>query len=264
MGIWQWWIRILKEMSPSFPVLLNQEAQKSHHKNSHKKCWVINLSQYLMWPSIVWSPLSCFDLQDLMSFSKTFQNKNKVRSFYFLFISPSQFSTKSQAVQSSCLCVCCNVCFEIEIWNGLKAVGHHRVAWACCIFSWFFIFQSQFVTNISSLAPVLTKFIKLTDAEPTLSCDPMQNSSPGPAKLCRVTLSCTGGMQCCSKEPDNLDQGRGVLQISGARCQSDRYYAETGMGEQSFLTAAFNSLEPPYLMVFLKSKKSYEKYQDSL
>ena len=126
--ILMWWIWILKEMSPSFTVLLNQEAQKSHHKNQGKKCWVINLSQYLLWPSIVCSTLSCFDLQDLMSFSKTFHYKNKVRSFYFMFISPSQFSTKSLAVQPPSLCVCCNVCFEIEIWNGLKAVGHHRGA----------------------------------------------------------------------------------------------------------------------------------------
>ena len=117
-------------MSLPFTVLLNQEAQKSHHKNRGKKCWVINLSQYLMWPSIVWNPLSCFDLQDLMGFSQTFQNKNKVKSFYFLLISPSQFSTKSFAVQPLCLCVCCNVCFEIEIWKCLKVVGHHRGAQA--------------------------------------------------------------------------------------------------------------------------------------
>ena len=59
-----------------------------------------------------------------------FSQQKQSQEFLFLFIFPSQFSTKSLAVQFVCLCVCCNVCFEIEIWKCLKVVGHHRGAQA--------------------------------------------------------------------------------------------------------------------------------------
>ena len=37
--------------------------------------------------AIVWKPLSCFDLQDLMIFSQTFPHKNKVRVFIPFYVS---------------------------------------------------------------------------------------------------------------------------------------------------------------------------------
>ena len=117
------------KMSPPWIVLLNQEAQSVQHKNSHKKCWVINLSQYLMWPSIVCGSILLWFTRshELLS---NFSQQKQSQEFLFLFIFPSQFSTKSLAVQFVCLCVCCNVCFEIEIWKCLKVVGHHRGAQA--------------------------------------------------------------------------------------------------------------------------------------
>ena len=71
-----------------------------------------------------------------------------------------------------------------------------------------------------------------------------------PLWSCRVTLCCTSGMQHCSEEPDNLDQGRGVL-ASDLWSQVPVWQilcGDTGMGEQSFLAAAFNSLEPTYFL----------------
>ena len=122
---------------------------------------------------------------------------------------------------------------------------------ARCIFSWFSIFQSHFVTNISSLAPVLTKFIKLTDAEPSLSCDPMQSSSlvlQSDIMLHQWHAALQWGARQSGSgkgSPSDLWSQVPVWQI---------LCGDSGMGEQSFLAAAFNSLEPTH---FLKSRPFY-------
>ena len=108
-------------------LLKNQEVKKWLGKNHHKNCLVINLSLYLLWPAIVWKPLSCFDLQDLMIFSQTFPHKNKVRVFIPFYVS-SVFN--KNIVQSTREGVRYRVSplvrgLEIDIWGGLITSSLH-------------------------------------------------------------------------------------------------------------------------------------------
>ena len=122
----------------------------------------------------------------------------------------------------SVLCVCCNVCFEIEIWIGLKAVGHYRGALH-------FLMVLHFLVSICDeyfqFGASLDKIHKINRCRAVSVMRSDAESLSGPAELCRVTLSCTGGMQCCTECLTIwIREGKGrVLQISGARCQSDSH-----------------------------------------
>ena len=133
-------------------LLKNQEVKKWLGKNHHKNCLVINLSQYLLWPAIVWKPLSCFDLQDLMIFSQTFPHKNKVRVFIPFYVSSVFNKNIVQATREG-------VRYRVSQpgdWylrrfdNQLAALSHG---------SWFFRLVLWRIFPV--LAPVLTKFMLL-------------------------------------------------------------------------------------------------------
>ena len=133
-------------------LLKNQEVKKWLGKNHHKNCLVINLSQYLLWPAIVWKPLSCFDLQDLMIFSQTFPHKNKVRVFIPFYVS-SVFN--KNIVQSTREGVRYRVSqpgdWYLRRFDNQPAALSHG--------SWFFRLVLWRIFPV--LAPVLTKFMLL-------------------------------------------------------------------------------------------------------
>ena len=133
-------------------LLKNQEVKKWLGKNHHKNCLVINLSQYLLWPAIVWKPLSCFDLQDLMIFSQTFPHKNKVRVFIPFYVS-SVFN--KNIVQSTREGVRYRVSqpgdWYLRRFDNQPAALSHG--------SWFFSLVLWRIFPV--LAPVLTKFMLL-------------------------------------------------------------------------------------------------------
>ena len=107
------------------------------------------------------------------------------------------------------------------------------------------------MTNISSLAPVLTKFIKLTDAEPSLSCDPMQSSS----LVLQSDIMLHQWHAALQWGAWQSGSGKGSPSVIWSQVPVWQILCgDSGMGEQSFLAAAFNSLEPTY---FLKSRPFY-------
>ena len=131
-------------------------------------------------------------------FLSNFSLQEQSQEFLFLvYFSQSVFNKKPGcATLMSVLCVCCNVCFEIEIWIGLKAVGHYRGA---LHFLMALHFSVSICDEYFQFGASLDKIHKINRCRAFSVMRSDAELLSGPAELCRVTLSCTSGMQYCTE-----------------------------------------------------------------